>query len=96
MEFIGHFRRLNAAQRNTFLACFLGWSLDAFDFFVMLGVVAGVLAIRRQGIYFTMITLALAQMRCAWRTMPPATWSAASITRATCATCSTRPPRRAW
>ena len=35
MEFIGHFRRLTAAQRNTFIACFLGWSLDAFDFFIL-------------------------------------------------------------
>jgi MFS transporter, SHS family, lactate transporter len=35
MEFIGHFRRLNAVQRNTFIACFLGWSLDAFDFFIL-------------------------------------------------------------
>ena len=35
MEFLGHFRRLNAAQRNTFIACFLGWSLDAFDFFIL-------------------------------------------------------------
>ncbi len=36
MEFIGHFRRLTAVQRNTFVACFLGWSLDAFDFFILL------------------------------------------------------------
>src|SRR6202789_4236119 len=35
MEFIGHFRRLTPAQRNTFTACFLGWSLDAFDFFIL-------------------------------------------------------------
>lgn len=35
MEIIGHFRRLNATQRNTFIACFLGWSLDAFDFFIL-------------------------------------------------------------
>ena len=35
MEFIGHFRRLSAVQRNTFIACFLGWSLDAFDFFIL-------------------------------------------------------------
>ena len=35
MEFIGHFRRLTAVQRNTFIACFLGWSLDAFDFFLL-------------------------------------------------------------
>src|SRR5579862_5717087 len=35
MEFLGHFRRLTPVQRNTFVACFLGWSLDAFDFFIM-------------------------------------------------------------
>ena len=36
MEFIGHFRRLTRVQRNTFVACFLGWSLDAFDFFILI------------------------------------------------------------
>ncbi len=35
MEFVGHFRRLTPIQRNTFVACFLGWSLDAFDFFIL-------------------------------------------------------------
>lgn len=35
MEFSGHFRRLTPVQRNTFIACFLGWSLDAFDFFIL-------------------------------------------------------------
>jgi MFS transporter, SHS family, lactate transporter len=36
MEFVGHFRRLTAVQRNTFIACFLGWALDAFDFFILI------------------------------------------------------------
>jgi len=36
MKFVGHFRKLTAIQRNTFIACFLGWSLDAFDFFILL------------------------------------------------------------
>src|SRR3954468_16595447 len=35
MEIIGRFRRLSSVQRNTFIACFLGWSLDAFDFFIL-------------------------------------------------------------
>jgi MFS transporter, SHS family, lactate transporter len=35
MVFLGHFRRLTPVQRNTFIACFLGWSLDAFDFFIL-------------------------------------------------------------
>src|SRR6266576_4015178 len=36
MEIIVRFRRLTTAQRNTFVACFLGWSLDAFDFFILI------------------------------------------------------------
>jgi SHS family lactate transporter-like MFS transporter len=36
IEFFVHFRRLTAVQRNTFIACFLGWSLDAFDFFILI------------------------------------------------------------
>jgi SHS family lactate transporter-like MFS transporter len=28
------FKRLSGPQRHAFLACFLGWSLDAFDFFI--------------------------------------------------------------
>ncbi len=36
MEFLAHFRRLTPLQRKTFLACFLGWSLDAFDFFILI------------------------------------------------------------
>lgn len=36
MEMIGRFRRLTPVQRNTFVACFLGWSLDAFDFFILI------------------------------------------------------------
>src|SRR5947209_5479051 len=36
MGLIGHFRRLTSVQRNTFIACFLGWSLDAFDFFILI------------------------------------------------------------
>jgi MFS transporter, SHS family, lactate transporter len=36
MRFTGHFQRLTAVQRNTFIACFLGWSLDAFDYFILI------------------------------------------------------------
>ncbi|HLW79728.1 MAG TPA: MFS transporter, partial [Terriglobia bacterium] len=32
---LGPFRSLTRTQRRTFIACFLGWSLDAFDFFIM-------------------------------------------------------------
>jgi MFS transporter, SHS family, lactate transporter len=44
MEFIGHFRRLTPIQRNTFIACFLGWSLDAFDFFILTFCVSSIAA----------------------------------------------------
>jgi SHS family lactate transporter-like MFS transporter len=36
ITFFGHFRGLTPIQRNTFIACFLGWSLDAFDFFILI------------------------------------------------------------
>jgi len=35
MAFFGELRRLNPVQRSTFAACFLGWTLDAFDFFLL-------------------------------------------------------------
>jgi MFS transporter, SHS family, lactate transporter len=35
MELIRLFKILNRDQRNTFIACFLGWSLDALDFFLL-------------------------------------------------------------
>src|SRR5206468_6808900 len=35
METIRLFRSLNRDQRNTFIACFLGWGLYAFDFFLL-------------------------------------------------------------
>src|SRR5213592_193871 len=34
------FRVLNRDQRNTFIACFLGWALDALDFFLVTFVLA--------------------------------------------------------
>src|SRR5258705_6458291 len=35
MEAVQLFRSLDRNQRNTFLASFLGWALDAFDFFLL-------------------------------------------------------------
>jgi SHS family lactate transporter-like MFS transporter len=35
VEAIRLFKSLNHNQRNTFVACFLGWALDAFDFFLL-------------------------------------------------------------
>jgi len=35
VEVIRLFKLLDRNQRNTFLACFLGWALDAFDFFLL-------------------------------------------------------------
>jgi MFS transporter, SHS family, lactate transporter len=44
MPFLGQFRSLTAVQRNTFVACFLGWSLDAFDFFILVFCVSALAA----------------------------------------------------
>src|SRR5256886_721009 len=35
MEAVRLFKLLDRDQRHTFVACFLGWSLDAFDFFLL-------------------------------------------------------------
>src|SRR5213594_1215444 len=35
MEAVRLFKALDRDQRNTFVACFLGWALDAFDFFLL-------------------------------------------------------------
>ena len=35
MEAIRLFKLLDRNQQNTFLACLLGWALDAFDFFLL-------------------------------------------------------------
>ena len=35
METIRLFKALTRDQRNTFVACFLGWALDALDFFLL-------------------------------------------------------------
>ena len=35
MSFLRRLQSLTSVQRNTFIACFLGWSLDAFDFFIL-------------------------------------------------------------
>jgi SHS family lactate transporter-like MFS transporter len=35
VEVIRIFKLLDRDQRNTFVACFLGWALDAFDFFLL-------------------------------------------------------------
>lgn len=35
MGFRSEFRSLTSTQRSTFAACFLGWTLDAFDFFLL-------------------------------------------------------------
>src|SRR6266480_4869565 len=40
MEAIRLFKSLDRVQRNTFVACFLGWALDAFDFFLLTFVIA--------------------------------------------------------
>jgi MFS transporter, SHS family, lactate transporter len=36
MSVIDHFRQLNSQQRHTFVAAFLGWTLDSLDFFLLI------------------------------------------------------------
>src|SRR6201984_1086123 len=42
MSLLENFRRLTPVQRNTFVACFLGWSLDAFDYFILIFCVSAI------------------------------------------------------
>jgi MFS transporter, SHS family, lactate transporter len=42
IQFLGPFRRLAPAQRNAFFAAFLGWALDAFDFFIVIFCVSAI------------------------------------------------------
>lgn len=35
MAILGQFRALTSKQRRAFTACFLGWTLDSFDFFIL-------------------------------------------------------------
>jgi SHS family lactate transporter-like MFS transporter len=44
VEALELYRSLNSSQRKTFLACFLGWTLDALDFFLLTFVVKDVAA----------------------------------------------------
>jgi SHS family lactate transporter-like MFS transporter len=42
MSFLRRLQSLTPVQRNTFVACFLGWSLDAFDFFILVFCVSAI------------------------------------------------------
>jgi MFS transporter, SHS family, lactate transporter len=44
IRFFSHFRSLTPAQRHAFFASFLGWSLDAFDFFLLVFVIPALAA----------------------------------------------------
>jgi SHS family lactate transporter-like MFS transporter len=44
MNIFARIRSLTPVQRNTFIACFLGWSLDAFDFFILVFCVSAISA----------------------------------------------------
>lgn len=45
-----HWRALTPKQKNAFTACFLGWTLDAFDFFVLTYCVSAIAADFRVGV----------------------------------------------
>jgi SHS family lactate transporter-like MFS transporter len=42
VHWLNHFRALNSRQRHAFFACLLGWSLDAFDFFILVMCVSAI------------------------------------------------------
>ena len=44
MSVIDHFRRLTRPQRHTFVAAFLGWTLDSLDFFILIFCVPAIAA----------------------------------------------------
>jgi SHS family lactate transporter-like MFS transporter len=41
---VSHFQRLSSAQRHTFVAAFLGWTLDSLDFFILTFCVSAIAA----------------------------------------------------
>ncbi len=47
---VQQWRALTRKQRNAFVACFLGWSLDAFDFFILTYCVSAIAADFRVGV----------------------------------------------
>jgi SHS family lactate transporter-like MFS transporter len=59
MNAIGLMRSLNPQQRSTFLASFLGWALDAFDYFLLTFVTARVAAEFHVGLPAIVLTLTL-------------------------------------
>ena len=44
IKLFDNFHALSQQQRSTFIACFLGWTLDAFDFFILLFCVSAIAA----------------------------------------------------
>ncbi len=44
MAFLAPLRSLSPSQRHAFAACFLGWSLDAFDYFILVFCISAIAA----------------------------------------------------
>ena len=44
MSFVRDFKRLSRSQRHTFIASFLGWTLDSLDFFLLIFCVKAIAA----------------------------------------------------
>ena len=42
MNWLNHFRVLDSRQRHAFFACLLGWTMDAFDFFILIFCVSAI------------------------------------------------------
>ena len=62
MPFLSELRDLNSQQRHTVLASFLGWTLDAFDFFLLTFAVTAIAAdfsVRRDQVFLAVTFLPL-------------------------------------
>ncbi len=44
MSFVRNFQQLSSSQRHAFVACFLGWTLDSLDFFLLIFCVKAIAA----------------------------------------------------
>ena len=63
-------QRLNADQRNSFIAAMLGWTMDAFDYFIVVLVYADIAKTfhvsTTEVAFMTTATLAMRPLAIAW------------------------------
>jgi SHS family lactate transporter-like MFS transporter len=57
MDVFEQLKSLTSKQRSTIIACFLGWTLDAFDFFILVFVIQDIA--KELGTSITSVTFTL-------------------------------------